>query len=202
MVSSFLAGCLIALAAIIYLSVGGVVGSLLFGIGLFTIAKFGLNLYTGKLCDLTIKEGKLAEILLGNCLGTMFSGMVYNAFGDKEVIARANEIMDTRIETSWISLLLYGILCGVCIFLALRLGSDAAVFIGVMCFILAGFAHSIADSAYFFIAGRIDSSIFWWKNFAKVGVVAIGNFIGGRGFSRCLRYIRSGDRQFIPTFNK
>ena len=85
MVSSFLAGCLIALAAIIYLSVGGVVGSLLFGIGLFTIAKFGLNLYTGKLCDLTIKEGKLAEILVGNCLGTMFSGMVYNAFGDKDV---------------------------------------------------------------------------------------------------------------------
>lgn len=196
MVSSFLAGCLITLAAIIFLSSGGgIIGSFLFGIGLFSIVKFELNLYTGKLCDLTIKEGKLAKILVGNCLGTAFSGMVYNAFGNREVIEKANKLMDLRIETSWISLLLYGVLCGVCIFLAVRLGSDYAVFLGVMCFILAGFAHSIADSAYFFIAGRIDSSSLWWKNVAKIGVVAIGNFIGGRGFARCLRYISSRENR-------
>ena len=184
MVSSFLAGCLIGLAAIVYLSVGGPLGSLLFGIGLFSIIKFKLNLYTGKLCDLTIKEGKLAEILVGNCFGAAFSGIIYNVFGKEEIVESAKKIMDTRLETNWLSLLLYGVLCGVCIFLAVRLESDAAVFIGVMCFILAGFAHSIADCAYFFISG-----IYNWRSILNIIIVAIGNFIGGRSMAYLLRYI-------------
>ena len=52
-VSSIFAGLCIALGATVYLSMLAInqkfIGSLLFGVGLFTIISFGLWLYTGKI---------------------------------------------------------------------------------------------------------------------------------------------------------
>lgn len=43
-----LAGILIAVSAIVYLKIGGIVGAFLFSIGLLTILHFKLRLFTGK----------------------------------------------------------------------------------------------------------------------------------------------------------
>lgn len=48
MIKSIMAGFMIALAAAIYITVGGVVGAFMFSLGLLTILYFQFNLFTGK----------------------------------------------------------------------------------------------------------------------------------------------------------
>lgn len=48
MMVSILAGMLITLGAILYLTIGNVVGAIMFSLGLLTILYFKLELFTGK----------------------------------------------------------------------------------------------------------------------------------------------------------
>ena len=80
-IKAILAGVMIGIGAIIYLSCADkVIGSLLFGIGLFVIIFFEFNLYTGKigymsnLCAWKHNWLYILLIWLGNLAGTFAVG--------------------------------------------------------------------------------------------------------------------------------
>ena len=69
---SILAGIMISLGCIINLQVGGIVGALLFSIGLITILMFNFDLFTGRaglIPSGQITWKKLGLIWLGNLYG-------------------------------------------------------------------------------------------------------------------------------------
>ena len=73
---SILAGIFIGIGGIVYLSVGGVCGALLFAVGLLTICHFKYALFTGKTGLVLTGEIKISEILriwLGNFVGTFIA---------------------------------------------------------------------------------------------------------------------------------
>lgn len=53
------AGAMIAVAAALYLKVGGFYGAIMFSIGLLTILWYGFNLYTGKIGQLLVNRNPL-----------------------------------------------------------------------------------------------------------------------------------------------
>ena len=76
---SILAGFMIGMGGIIYLTLGGVVGALFFSLGLMTIITFKFELFTGKAGLLATNEigfWKLCKIWLGNLLGTGLCGFL------------------------------------------------------------------------------------------------------------------------------
>ena len=70
---SIVAGMMIAIGGIIFLTLSGLEGALLFSMSLLTILCLKLELFTGKaglLATREIKPGKLLEIWIGNFIGT------------------------------------------------------------------------------------------------------------------------------------
>jgi formate/nitrite transporter FocA (FNT family) len=70
---AILAGMLIVVGAVTYLTIGGIAGAVLFSIGLITILVFKLDLFTGKaglLFQQKIGLGDLVEIWILNLIGT------------------------------------------------------------------------------------------------------------------------------------
>ena len=69
---SVLAGIFISIGAIVYLKVGGVVGAILFSVGLMSVLAFQAKLFTGKaglLIHREINPIELGKIWLGNWFG-------------------------------------------------------------------------------------------------------------------------------------
>lgn len=78
MILSILAGIAISVGCILYLTIGGIAGAILFCVGLSTILIFKWNLFTGKaglLITQEISVVKLSEIWLGNLIGTALTAM-------------------------------------------------------------------------------------------------------------------------------
>lgn len=72
MTQSIMAGLMIAIAAGMYLKVGGAVGACLFAIGLLTILFFKFHLFTGKaglLVEKKISGQGLMKVYVGNLIG-------------------------------------------------------------------------------------------------------------------------------------
>lgn len=152
---SIIAGMLISMSCMIYLKVGGVIGALLFSVGLLTICHFKLELFTGKaglLATSEIKPLKLCDVWCGNLLGSVFmtSLMMPTELG-KTIIGPAAAIAQTRLENLFIINLLLGIYCGVLMYIAVSV-YETKPWMTSMCvaiFILAGTNHCIADMTYF-----------------------------------------------------
>lgn len=77
---SILAGVMITLSGILYLSVDNkIVGALLFAFGLFTILNLRFNLFTDKAGYLYSKEITLINLVviyIGNAIGTFIIGLI------------------------------------------------------------------------------------------------------------------------------
>lgn len=190
--SSIAAGMCIGIAGIVYLSQENkIIGSFLFSIGLLTILLYGFKLFTGMVGDITLnlinKKYKyildLIIILIGNFLGTYIISIIIKLtnLSDK-LINKANNIVIDKLNDTWYSLLILGILCGFMMYIAVVTYksqnidpslSCIVVIISVMVFILAGFEHSIADMFYFALSNKIieasDELLF----------IILGNLIGG-----------------------
>jgi formate/nitrite transporter FocA (FNT family) len=82
MILSILAGMMIGLGAIIYLSVGETAGAFMFSLGLLTILHFKFSLFTGKAGKLSTKAISVTElgiIYVGNAFGTGLMGLIVHA---------------------------------------------------------------------------------------------------------------------------
>ena len=188
---SVFGGMLISLGGIAFLlSDLKIVGSILFSIGLLTIIYFQQLLFTGALCkDIgSLSVVQYIVIYLGNCLGTIIVASImkftrlYNVLYEK-----VSPIVSIKSNDSFISLFILGILCEVCIYIAVvaksRCESLSPLFIifGVTIFVFCGFEHCIADCFYIFLADT---------GYSIMIPVTLGNIFCGLGLS-CIRKLMS-----------
>ena len=188
LVLSIYSGLCIGLGGTAYLSCDNkVLGSFLFGLGLFTILNFGFNLFTGKVGYFVNNKpsywGFLGIVWLGNFIGTfLFARMIAATRYGATLQAKACALYLVKNGDSIVSLLILGIFCGMLMFIAAdgfksienQAGKVVVVFLPVMVFILSGFEHCIADMFYFSLAG--DFSTLMLKSLV---VITVGNSIGG-----------------------
>ena len=194
MLLSILAGMMIALGGVVFLSVGGTTGALLFSMGLLTILTLKLELFTGKaglFATHEIKLGKLAEIWCGNFFGTLAiaTGLLFTPRGI--VLAeKASEIVAIRVANGIFANFIYGILCGMLMFIAVKTfvvanGQPLYAIMPVAIFILCGFNHCIADMFYLHL-GCMQIS-----DYLILIPTTIGNFVGCNLIPASLEYYYS-----------
>lgn len=188
---SILAGVLIALAGIVYLNCSDkVVGSFLFSFGLCLVVILEANLYTGKVGYVKSVDS-LSEVLFMLILNLVSAYLVGLLSGMGPMHDSAVAIVTTKLETEWWITLLKSIGCGICIYGSVegykKTKSFIPVILGVMCFILAGFNHVVADAFYIGVA-RFGSLQY-------LLLVAMGNAIG----SILIRLLQRGWKDELPT---
>ena len=188
---SILAGVLIALAGIVYLNCSDkVVGSFLFSFGLCLVIILEANLYTGKVGYIKSVDD-LSEVLFMLILNLVSAYLVGLISGMGPMHDSAVAIVTTKLETEWWITLLKSIGCGICIYGSVegykKTKSFIPVILGVMCFILAGFNHVVAD-AFYIGAARVGSLQY-------LLLVAMGNAIG----SILIRLLQRGWKDELPT---
>ncbi len=187
LIPAILAGFCIGLGGTVCLSVeNGVIGALLFSIGLFTILAFALNLFTGKVGYALDNKPSyiitLAVIWLGNLIGTGLMALLVRFTRIYDTVAlKAQSLVDAKLADTPISILLLAIGCGMCMYIAVhqfkcQTGTLQCVFVilPVMVFILSKFEHCIANMFYFFLAGS-----FTLKTLGYLLIMTLGNSIGG-----------------------
>lgn len=178
---SILAGICIAIGALIYLNVGGILGAFLFSIGLFTILHFGFNLYTGKVAYMTTNPKDIRNILIilmGNIIGCCF----LFAFPT----AAAGSIVAAKLAQSVAAVLFKSILCGILIYIAVegfKGGNQLITLLAIPTFILCGAEHSIANICF-----MIAASCFSLEALIFICIVIIGNAIGSILFHRLVDF--------------
>ncbi len=197
MLSSFLAGALIALGATSYLVLSSncnlgykIFGSFLFGIGLFTIITYNLWLFTGKvgyaLDNKKIYIIKLVLCLIFNLMGSLIMTLILKVtpIGDN-VKEYSKTLVSNKYNEKWYELLILSCMCGIMIFLSVDgykkceniIGKILFVFLPIMLFILCGFEHVVANITYFTYSGIIRVKIIPWFI-----IMALGNAIGSLTF--------------------
>ncbi|MBQ3927755.1 MAG: formate/nitrite transporter family protein [Clostridia bacterium] len=196
-ISAMLAGIMISIGGCVYLklsadgsTLGRIGGALLFAVGLFTILAFGFHLYTGKVGALFLPgmtyPAKLSELLMtliGNFAGTFLAGAVFGRFmtNTTKVASVVEAKLDMLSNNPW-RLLAVAAGCGILMFAAVcgfrfaknEVVKAVLVLFSVAGFILAGFEHSVADMFYVAASGIVNG-----KSLGMLGVVVIGNSIGG-----------------------
>ena len=194
LIDSVFAGVLISVGCIVSLSVGGgIPGAFLFSIGLLAICVMQFSLFTGKVCYAKLLDTpKILLILAGNLAGTI--GMAYLIrFLRPELIEPAAALAAKKLQESW-RVIPLGMLCNMLIFLAVdgfrkeehKIAGTLLLVLCVMGFILSGSEHSIANSFYLALAGRLPEGqtlLYLWLNI-------VGNAIGGLLTYRLVEYAR------------
>lgn len=210
---AILAGFCIGLGGTVFLRLrdafpgGNVVGALLFTIGLFTICSRGYALFTGKACYLFENPwpGYLLDLLIiwvGNLLGTMLIAGIETLTGivgpESGINVTAAAMVDGKMGDSYLSLFLLGILCNICIFIAVngyaknphQLGKYLALFLGVTVFIVSGMEHSVADMYYWSVSGVLYGQP--GESLLRLVVISLGNVVGGVFFPNEARFCNKG----------
>ena len=187
LVSAILAGFCIGLGGMLFLALDNkVVGASLFSTGLFVICTSGFHLFTGKVCYAFQNDGAYAASLpliwIGNLIGTGGVAIIVRLSRAANLAEKAASICEVKAGDSYLSLFLLGILCNIFIFIAVdgfknnkhEIAKYAAIYLGVVGFILCGAEHCVADMFYFWMAGA-------WSGRAIlcVLVITLGNSAGG-----------------------
>lgn len=169
---------LIGLGALVNISVGGWLGALLFATGLLTICINKYQLVTGQFYRMYRDKNilfNLSEILLifiCNLLGVLVIAIITKLL--KLDCSMAQEIILARQARIWYEHILAGILCGICIQIAVQSyqkeRDNLSVILPVMVFILIKSEHCIADFFYYLVCKQIP--------FNYILCVFLGNFIG------------------------
>lgn len=181
-------GFAIGIGGIVYLSCENkVVGSFLFGMGLFVILTFGLMLFTGKVGYAVENKPKyiidLIIIWVGNLIGTAATALlVTNTRVGGAIAEKAAGLCETKMNDNLLSIFILAFFCGMLMFIAADgyknitnpVGQMLAIFLPVMVFILSGFEHCVANMFYFTAGGA------WNPNSALyMLIMTLGNAVGG-----------------------
>jgi Formate/nitrite family of transporters len=183
-----LAGISVGLGGLAFLATDNrIVGAAIFTVGLFTICTFGLSLFTGRVCYV-FDNGRdylalLPLIWLGNLAGTGAAALIAGAGRIAPALSeKAAAMCQTKLDDNLISLFALGVLCNICIYIAVEgfksnpheLGKYLSLFFGVMTFILCGTEHCVADMFYFWMAGAWSP-----RAVAVILAITVGNAAGG-----------------------
>ena len=181
---SFIAGVLISLGGMAFLSVGGgALGAFLFSIGLLCVLRGYASLFTGKIPYVESLEDLRSVLLMlfGNLCGTFCMGVVYRIACPSKV-DYAVEICAKKLSEGW-RVIPLAMLCNVMIYIAVEAyknmmeGREKAYPIIVLCvmvFILSGFEHCVANAFYFTVAGAVSEGVALYL-IANI----VGNALGG-----------------------
>jgi formate/nitrite transporter FocA (FNT family) len=189
-----LGGISVTLGGAVYLKIkdmfvgANVVGALLFTIGLLVICVRQYNLFTGKVCNLLDEKPSyvftLVVIWIGNFIGTAFFALLFN-LTSINIKEQARTLCEAKLENTYISLFILGIVCNILIFLAVDgyakisnpVGKYVILFLGVAIFILAGTEHSVADMFFFSVSGLLYERPI--ESILLILTVTAGNAVGG-----------------------
>lgn len=180
-IRSILAGIVIGIGGFAYLSVGGVMGAILFSFGLLLVFLYGLFLFTGLAGAVPVRKvGGLLAVLAGNMVGAVLIALCAR-ISPLPLSAKAGEILLTHLNMGPWKCGIFAILCGfiveACIY-GTKSGTIVPTFVGVPIFILCGFPHCVADIFFYALAPMdiIKSNI--WEILLLFVLVVAGNFIG------------------------
>ena len=187
---SILAGILICIGCCVNLLLindNKYLGAFLFASGLFFICELGFKLFTGAVryaLENNIKNNLLLlVILIGNAIGSFVTFIIVRFTRIYDTLhTNALNVINTKLNDTWYSILLLAILCGILIYLGVetykRSSNNFAKILGiifcVMVFILLSAEHCIANIGYFLLA-----SSYTLKGFLYFVLMVLGNTIGG-----------------------
>lgn len=185
---SIAAGAMIGLAGLLYLYIGGALGALAFGLGLLSVCALRLDLFTGKMRafwngEISIKE--LCIVFLGNIVGILFIAGCGTFLNFANQFTDASQIiMSARLGLPFGTILIRGIICGICVQMAVDMWkqgierNDTHPFLAMLpatAFVLLGCNHCIADTLYLVYSGA-------WSQILQIFEALVGNFIGATLF--------------------
>lgn len=186
---AMMAGIIVGFGGIVILSTENpYLGAFLFAGALFIILSLKYNLFTGMVGYYFYNERKaymkkLFVVLLGNLLGTfLVASLIKLTRIGPDLVLEAQARTAIKLSDSLGSMFILSIFCNMFVTNAThqfkynpyQVGKYLAIFISIMTFVLSSFEHSIADSFFFFLSGKIDSQIL-----LIFLVVLLGNIIGG-----------------------
>lgn len=176
LVKKILAGAIVAIAGIVYLSVENkVIGSFLFSTALLVVIKQGLYLYTGKIGFLFDGESKteLLKALVLNFAGSILIGLLIGFTRvAPSLVDTASKMVEAKLSQSLLSAFILSVFCGVMMKIAVMSKSDLITVLCIMVFILSGFEHCVANIFYFTVAGSLTKCI------PHMIVMILGNTVG------------------------
>lgn len=195
-----LSGIMLAIGAMALMSCENrYLGAFLFSLGLFCIVKFHYGLFTGKVGYIVDnKPSYILEVivtLVSNIIGTCISGLALRVTHAADTVISGMNVTVTercadtiagKFSDGILSAFILAFFCGMLMFTAVeahrkccqngdQTGALFGVVMPVFVFIICGFNHCVADTAYYFIAGCPDVG----KAFVYFPVAILGNGLGG-----------------------
>lgn len=183
--SAIFAGIAISIGGLAFLTMGKIIGPILFTFGLITVIHYKLSLYTGavgftELIGFNTETKKnwliILIIIFGNIIGCCIVALLAN-YGNFTFTILTNDIVVSRISQPIASVIIRGIGCGLIMSTAVqfaREGKFLPLLFGVPLFIYCGFYHSIADTFYY-VMSTIKPTI---TMFYTITMTYIGNYLG------------------------
>lgn len=176
---SLIAGILISIGAMAYLSIGGFMGAVAFSVGLTGVIILGVELFTGRMV-LEPDVGKLGLIWLGNFMGCAIGSLLSSPWDGIGLASSA--IIEGKVATGALCIFISATLCGFMMACATvphalrwgdRIGRWLLTIACVVGFIMIGADHCVADTFYWFRSGCMLGSV--WIPL----VATLGNYAGG-----------------------
>lgn len=182
MIKGIMAGIMVAFAATLNLKIGGIVGAILFSLGLLTILTYQFNLFTGKAGLLATKQISLLglfAIYWQNLIGTaIWVCVLLPTKLYEELQPAVNAINDIRFNNGPLTNFVMGLICGVLMYLAVEFYKSKNYSQLIMCvagFILFGANHCVADMFYYYMAPNFGLA--WPLLFTTLGNIVGCNLI-------------------------
>ena len=198
--SGLLSGIFIGIGVTVFLSTlpyNKVLGSFLFGFGLYCVIVFQSFLYTGKAgYILDNKPSFLIDLLIGligNFIGISLLCLLVSLtrYGNS-LNEEALGLVNLKLNDNPLSIFILSIFCGIMIYLAVVghnkceniVGKVVICFLAIVIFILCGFEHCVANCGYFTYA-----RIFSFKAFGYFLLMILGNGLGSVAIDALIKLV-------------
>lgn len=154
MLKPITAGAAVALACIIYASVGGIAGAVLFSSALLTILYCGLPLFTGRVGQADRQESMQLPMMFAlNALGALCVALAAFYAMDEETFDAVVKIAQAKLYAPEMAVLTRSLFCGALMQTAVvgfKKGSELLCVFCVAAFVASGFEHSVANVFWVF----------------------------------------------------
>lgn len=166
------AGILVGIGDVVYTILENkYIGSMLFSLALLTVINSQLNLYTGKIGFYKNYSWRfLVKILFMNLIGILFVCAIF-LWARAEISSTVLKIANAKFADVFFNLFAMGILCGMCMYIAVSNKNQLISVFSIMVFILCGFRHCIADFPFLIVS-------FSYTNLLKFIMIVLGNSVG------------------------
>ena len=170
---------LIGLACILNLKIGGLIGALFFSLGLLGVCVLQLDLFTGKMR--AFYKGQISFVTLGIVLAGNFVGILLMSLASTslDIVGQAQTLMQARAAVPFYRIILRGMICGLCVQIAVDMykkNPNPLVVMGpAAAFVALGCNHCIADMFYWIKGGTLPQLV-------QIFEALCGNVIGAMIF--------------------